>query len=478
MSRRLIPILLVGCMVDDPDVSHTPHADITRDPALTALPTHRVPPPAPIRAPGDRPDVTVYGYWPYWGDDLDTVQWDQLTHIAIFNVSLEADGSLANTSRWTSHAAEAMTLAAPWGVKVHLTITAFSSSSMTAALSDANTRSQTVNALAALVHQYGAHGVNVDYEGLPSSMKDEFVAFVVELQGAVDEVFLAMPSVDWNGAYDYDELSAASDGLFLMNYGYHWSGGNPGPISPLHGGGIWGRYAIDWTVGDYRTWGATDDKIIVGLPLYGRDWPSTNNTIPGTATGTGSSRVYASAIADGQRYGRLWDASTSTAYAFPSSTRQLWYDDADSLADKIQYAIDEGLQGVGFWALTYDDADPLLWNTVDGLTHFAPDPIQISSLTPGRAGTINTLTITEATPGAQVNLLLGWRRGSTPVPGCPGLVLPMSSPISLGAVTADAQGEATLHLWVPGSVAGSQVATAAVELDGCRMSTPSPSSLR
>uniref|UniRef100_UPI0035243FA3 hypothetical protein n=1 Tax=Salmonella enterica TaxID=28901 RepID=UPI0035243FA3 len=96
---------LLACVEPDP---MTPHAHGVQDAAMTALPTERVPPPAPIRQPGDRPDRTVYGYWPYWGDPLDTLQWDQLTHVALFSVGMNTAGDLTDTSRWTNNAATAL----------------------------------------------------------------------------------------------------------------------------------------------------------------------------------------------------------------------------------------------------------------------------------------------------------------------------------------------------------------------------------
>ncbi|MFM7064572.1 MAG: hypothetical protein ACKO04_13935, partial [Actinomycetes bacterium] len=73
-----------------------------------------------------------------------------------------------------------------------------------------------------------------------------------------EEVFVAMPAVDWNGSYDYDQIALATDGLFVMGYDYYWSGGNPGPTAPLFGSARWGTHALDWTLTDYRTWGAPD----------------------------------------------------------------------------------------------------------------------------------------------------------------------------------------------------------------------------
>jgi hypothetical protein len=329
-------------------------------------PAEAPPPPPP---PSDGPSHTVYGYWPYWGDDLDTVVWDRLSHIAIFGVELEADGSLSGTHHWTEVAEQAVALGREYDVRVHLCLIGFEEEIQGEVLPDAAKRARAIGELVSLVDAYGADGVNVDIESMEGDLAPWLVTFIQELNAQVEDLYIATPAIDWLGAYDYDQLAAASDGLFIMAYGYHWSGSDPGPNSPLSGGDPWSRYAIDWTVEDYRANGAPDDKIIVGLPLYGRNWPTVDNTVPGDATEDGSSVTWSSAIEQGERYGRHWDSVTSTPYAFPDATHQLWYDDRESIEAKIAWSLDQGLQGVGFWALTYEDGDPDLWSMVDRLTN-------------------------------------------------------------------------------------------------------------
>ncbi|MCB9743860.1 MAG: hypothetical protein H6741_17570 [Alphaproteobacteria bacterium] len=324
-----------------------------------------VPPRASLTAPpapDAGPDVVVYGFLPYWiSDPLDAVAWGNLTHVALFDVGLEADGSISGTSFWDSKGAEAVARGAEHGVRVHLTVTSFEDSVMNAVLPDASRRARAVSELAALVSAAGAHGVSVDFEGMDSARKDDLVAFVAELDAAVDEVTVCTPAIDWQGAYDYDQLAAHSMGLFIMGYGYHWSGGDPGPVAPLFGGSPWSAYSLEWTVEDYRASGAPDDKIILGLPLYGRDWPTSSNAVPGSATGSGQAVVMTEAIDLAEGYGRQWDSVTHTPYAFPDASSQLWYDDTDSVRDRVAWIVEEGLLGTGFWALGYEGMDAGFW---------------------------------------------------------------------------------------------------------------------
>jgi uncharacterized protein (TIGR03382 family) len=308
--------------------------------------------------------VWVYGYLPYWANSLNTVPWDSLTHVAVFSVGVTSSGTLTDTSRWTGIAQQVVSKADPYGVKVHLTLTCFDDAVMESILLSASKRTKVVNAVAKLVNDYDAHGVSVDFEGVPASVKAGLVSFVEEMAQAVEEVTVATPAIDWNGSFDYDELSAAADGLFIMGYGYHWSGGDPGPLSPLFGGGIWSAYSLEWSVEDHLAWGATRDSLVLGLPLYGRNWPSTSNAVPGNATAKGDAVVYHQAIGIAEQVGRKYDEQTETPYAFPSSKNQLWYDDQESLRAKIAYAVDEGLLGIGFWALNYDGSDAELWAMV------------------------------------------------------------------------------------------------------------------
>ena len=338
---------------DDAWMPHAEQAAETRyDSDLPLLDVY-----VPSRSPDDRPDVTVYGYWPYWGEPLETLAWDQLTHVALFAVELREDGSIAEKERWTRYVEDALRYGGEHDVKIHLTLISFTDDVHAAVLPDPSRRARAISELEELVTSAGAHGLNVDIEGLNRDLKEDFVRFVEECSAAFDEVVVAMPAVDWSGAYDYDALANASDGLFIMGYGYHWSGGSPGPLAPLYGGGVWSEKSLSWTVEDYRTYGATDDKIILGLPLYGRQWGAASTDIPSSATTAGFAVTYSAAKPIVATHGRSWDEQTYTPYTYPSTYEQLWYDDAESLEAKMAYAVDEGLQGFGFWALTYDDGD-------------------------------------------------------------------------------------------------------------------------
>ena len=318
--------------------------------------------------PGLLPDVTegprdkVYGYLAYWDDDLNSVPWDDISGIALFNAEADAAGNLTNTSRWDL-AEEAVAIAELYDVRVHLCVTNFSSSSIESFLSSTSARQKLINSLQDWVNTTGVDGINIDFEGLPRSVKAEMVSFTKDLEAAVGDVVLATPAVDWDGSWDYDQLNLYAD-MFIMGYDYHWSGSSEaGPVDPLYGGGPWGSRAIDWTIDDYLKWGANPDRLILGLPLYGKRWDVDANTVPAAATSSGSSCLYVSCLDKANQHGMLWEPSSETPYWYDGSG-QGWYSNEESLQLRIQYALDQGLVGVGFWALNYDDADTDLWKMI------------------------------------------------------------------------------------------------------------------
>lgn len=331
---------------------------------VRSAPTSSVMPPPPVSR-----NQMVYGYQAYWDDDLNAVPWHALSHIALFAAEVDTDGDLSFTSRW-DEAQAAVALAEPYGVDVHLCVINFDTSELETLLGDPGARSNLITNLQSWVTQVGAHGVNIDFEGLPSSRRSEMVQFVIDLEAAVGDVVLATPAVDWSDAWDYATLSAHSD-LFIMGYGYHWSGSaDAGPTDPLYSGSgtpFSAPWSLSWTTDDYLAKGADPSRVILGLPLYGLAYPVSSNDVPTANLGWGTSVFMAEGIGAGQSFGAQYESGTHSPYTYDGSD-QIWYPDNDSVLERVEFAVEAGLGGVGFWALHYDDDDPDLWQGVADLT--------------------------------------------------------------------------------------------------------------
>ncbi len=314
---------------------------------------------------------TVFGYHPYWmGSSWLDYDFSLLSTIAYFGAEANSTGGIDNWHSWpptnlinTAHGAD---------VEVVLTVTLFNSNAISTLLSNANYRQNLITTLVNSVSSAGADGVNIDFEGLPSSQKENMVHFITDLKAAFEsaipgsQVTLATPAVDWSSAWDYDELAINSDGLMIMAYDYHWSSGpTTGPVAPLTG---WGTYNVAWTVNDYLTWsGGLNDKLILGCPYYGYDWPAESSSAGANTTASATARTYSVAEPLAQSYGKLRDnESQSPWYRYQNSEwNQCWYDDSLSLSLKYDLVNQYNLKGIGIWALGYDGENTELWNAIN-----------------------------------------------------------------------------------------------------------------
>ncbi|MBR57193.1 MAG: hypothetical protein CMH54_03950 [Myxococcales bacterium] len=326
-------------------------------------------------------DMISYGYLPYWEFDAE-IPWSELTHLGYFSVGVDGTGELINDHGWGSDAQlQLVEEAHSHGVRVDLVITLFNANQLASLLNNESHRDHFVANLVDAVVTGNADGVNLDFELLPVQARSSLVSLVLELGAALEEVApetqisLAMPAVDWDGAYDYDLLSASSDFLFIMCYGYHWGGGPPGPNAPLHGS-VFGDYSIEWTINDYIEWGGDGitDRLVIGLPSYGRRWPTTGPEIPGTALENGVVRTYRQVLDWPGLSSFTFDPELGEFYYVDQSDgtwHQLFIDLGESTATKVEYALGRGLRGYGFWALGYDANDPAYWSPIRDAVHTA-----------------------------------------------------------------------------------------------------------
>jgi len=329
----------------------------------------------------------VMGFMPYWSTSTTNIQWDLLTILAYFAAEVDPNtGNLTNLHGWPSSAPIAT--AHSNGVKVLLTATLFGTTNISTFLNSTSARSNFITQILNQVQSAGADGVCIDFEFPGSSQRTNFTNFITDLANAFHTnipgsyVTIATPAVDWNGAFDYNSLTNSADYLFIMAYDYHWGGGDPGPVSPLVSEGVWAPDGISvqktlntYIYGSSGVGDAKKSKLILGLPYYGFNWPTTNNCVVGdTATGSASAILYNSAEPNAQTYGKKWDTgftygpdggSWGPYYCYVTTeNRQVWYDDRTSLGTKFGLAWRLGLGGIGMWALNYDSGRTELWNEI------------------------------------------------------------------------------------------------------------------
>ncbi|MBU1167692.1 hypothetical protein KKC60_04780, partial [Patescibacteria group bacterium] len=277
---------------------------------------------------GKELEKKVFGFHPYWmGDAWKNYDFDLLSTIAYFGADLNGNGSIGEKHDWP--VTDLITTAHQNDVKVVLVAKNFSTSGIRDLLSSASNRSNAINNLVTEVKNASADGVNIDFEYVPEDQRNNFTTFVRDLTNTFhqeipgSEVSLDAPAVDWNSSWDISALAAATDVLMIMGYDYHYAGGSQaGPVAPLESGNQWSNYNVTNTINSYvATAGGNKHKLLLGVPYYGYDWPTSSQSIPSGTTGRASAvrfNTLQENIDTGSRH-RLWNNDSHTPYYLYSS---------------------------------------------------------------------------------------------------------------------------------------------------------------
>lgn len=226
-------------------------------------------------------------------------------------------------------------------------------------LAEAEVRDSVIDQIDRLMEQGGYDGVNIDFEDVPEGDRDKLSQFMALLAGRLRPkgklVTIDVPAktydatIGWAGAFDYRALGAACDLVIIMAYDYHWSGGPSGPISPL-----------DWfeDVVKYASSVIPADKLVIGIPFYGYDWP---------AGGTASGLTFGRALEISMETNRSvrFDGS-SGEYTFnylrDGVRREVWFQGAKSTELRLQIVRGHGLDQVAAWRVGQED--PRTWEVI------------------------------------------------------------------------------------------------------------------
>jgi spore germination protein YaaH len=333
-------------------------------------------------------EKVVYGWHPYWvGSAYNNYDWDLLSHLSFFSYEVdETNGEALSTHGWSTSNAVDSALAN--GTKVTLCVTLFGGSDLATFLPNATAKQTLIDNLIQLVSDRGAHGVNIDFEGLPSSQKTNFANFMVDLSDQMhtaipgSEVSTVLYAVDWNDVFDFDIMANAVDHFIVMGYAYYYQGsGNTGPCDPLYHYGSTYNYTLSKTTTYYLDRGCPKDKFVLGLPYYGYEWETTSMTVPSSTVANGVARTFAyvknNTSGNYSAGNYTWDEDSYTdIFAFNNgANKQCFVALEDAFEKRLDFVNQSGIAGIGIWALGYDNGYSELWDALnDKFTDCKVDP--------------------------------------------------------------------------------------------------------
>lgn len=214
-------------------------------------------------------------------------------------------------------------------------------------------------AIRALVVQNAYDGIDIDYEKVPATAKDNFSAFITllgeKLHAANKKLSVSVhaktsDSQTWSGpgGTDFAALGRAADSVKIMAYDYHWDGSDAGALTPL-----------EWldAVLSYATARMPASKVIVGLPWYGYNWQGTD----------ASTVSFAQASSLAQTNGVTPSRHASGELTFAYAGRTVYYQDAESFALKVATITRKFPTIGGFAAWAVGTEDPEVWSRIGAI---------------------------------------------------------------------------------------------------------------
>jgi spore germination protein YaaH len=329
-----------------------------------------------------------------------------LTTLAYFSLGLNANGSLDESGAgWNGYESQALstliTRAHARGTRVVLTVNDFDQRSLDALTSTPAAAITLSKALIGAIEAKNLDGVNLDLEGSGDADQAGLTRLVTTVSNTLHSVnahwqvtmdTYASAAGDPNGFYNVSALAGALDAFFVMEYSPNVAATAQASSS------LTSSLFSDLTTAEQYAAAVPANKVILGTPLFGEDWPTTGNTLSATASGSATTQSDSEIVGTGHPV--YWDSVTDTAwtaYQVGSQWHETFFDDPTSLYQIAHLADQNGLGGVDVWALGMQGTNPAMVGALDGVLP------AIQYATPEEPSTTTTTAAIAATAsGAQV----------------------------------------------------------------------------
>lgn len=211
-----------------------------------------------------------------------------------------------------------------------------------------------VEALTDTVLEKGYAGVDIDFEYILAEDRDAFTAFVGKVSSAMHavgrQVSVALApkqSADQKGLLyegkDYRGLAEAADYVLLMTYEWGYTYGPPMAVAPIPQV----RKVLDYAVTEIPR-----EKIRLGIPNYGYDWPLPFEQGVTKARTIGNVEAVQLAAAQGAEI--LFDPDAGAPYFYYEEAgirHEVWFEDVRSMQAKFDLIREYELNGAGYWQI-------------------------------------------------------------------------------------------------------------------------------
>lgn len=280
---------------------------------------------------------------------------EYLTYLSPFSYQVRVDGTLT-TINDTAMLKEARNhRIAPLMVITNFANGNFDTTLVDTILKDESIQNTLIGSIIYILKTKGYYGVNIDFERISPENRqlyNDFLRRVVAALhplGYIVSTALAPKPSDyqtgaWHGAHDYAAHGEIVDFVIIMTYEWGWSGGPPYAVAPVD--------LVEQVI-KYAVSVIPSRKIIMGMPLYGYDWPLPY--VPGGKWAKRVSPQQALTIAAERGAEILFNQQTMSPtfkyYDDNGIQHEVWFEDARSVQAKLLLVNKYDLRGVSYWLL-------------------------------------------------------------------------------------------------------------------------------
>lgn len=306
----------------------------------------------------DRQTVVTGGYaYPFIASEVLEQTLPYLSELFVFSYGFTAEGELIPPLVDDTPLIQA---AYAFGTAPILTLTPFGPDGMfnnyliTRITNDLEAQNILIENLAAVVIEKGYQGVDIDFEFILPEDKYVFAEFVANVRARINQlgypvsVALApktsddQPGLIYEGK-DYALLGEAADHVLLMTYEWGYTYGPPLPVAPLPNV----RRVVE-----YALTRIPPEKINLGIPNYGYDWPLPYERGVTAARTIGNIEAVRIAIENDApiQYDEIAQSPFFT-YVKNGVSHEVWFEDVRSMSAKFGLVEEFGLRGMGYWQI-------------------------------------------------------------------------------------------------------------------------------
>ncbi|MDZ8119933.1 glycosyl hydrolase family 18 protein [Pontiella agarivorans] len=275
-----------------------------------------------------------------------------ITDIGCFSASVDPDGNLTG-----GHQTPPRLSGANPGTRYHLVITMPWSTTLSHLYLDPELpfRQRIIDGITERCQPFD--GLQIDFEAISSKDRANYFKFLVAVKKALpeDKLFSVAVMARWadhkkknpQDAFDYSFIGKVADRVIVMAYDEHYRGGSAGPIASL-----------PWCTRIYNYASSTipGEKLIMGIPLYGRSWQKEKTT-----AAMRNPEVWTDLRKRGVELTSTSENGGSYSYS-TNVTINVHFESMPSLNAKMDLYASRPTQGIAFWRISQE---PLgFWNKI------------------------------------------------------------------------------------------------------------------